>query len=133
MREIESLAGKPGIKGILIPTMWHDKPSYGHPSYDPVWAACAEAGLVVHTHSGEADMPSYNENMAQFMLEVAFWTHRTLWQLLLAGQVRPVPEPQVRAGRVRVVVGRRPPVQDRRDVRRHELEGEEDVVADQGH
>ena len=66
--------------------MWHDKPSYGHPSYDPVWAACAEAGLVVHTHSGEADMPSYNENMAQFMLEVAFWTHRALWQLLLAGK-----------------------------------------------
>ena len=91
VREIESLAGKPGIKGIMIPTMWHDKPSYGHQSYDPVWAACAEAGLVVHTHSGEADMASYNENMAQFMLEVAFWTHRPLWQLLLAGQVRPVP------------------------------------------
>jgi len=86
VREIESLAGKPGIKGILIPTMWHDKPSYGHSSYDPVWAACAEAGLVVHTHSGEADMASYNENMAQFMLEVAFWTHRALWQLLLAGK-----------------------------------------------
>ena len=54
-REIEALAGKPGIKGIMIPTMWHDQPSYGHASYDPVWAACAEAGLVVHTHSGEAD------------------------------------------------------------------------------
>src|SRR5262245_60945138 len=86
VREIESLAGKPGIRGILIPTMWHDKPSYGHASYDPVWAACAEAGLVVHTHSGEADMESYNDNMAQFMLEVAFWTHRALWQLLLAGK-----------------------------------------------
>ena len=70
----------------MIPTMWHDAPSYGHPSYDPVWAACAEAGLVVHTHSGEADTESYNENMAQYMLEVAFWTHRTLWQLLLAGK-----------------------------------------------
>jgi predicted TIM-barrel fold metal-dependent hydrolase len=31
-------------------------------------------------------MTSYNENMAQFMLEVAFWTHRPLWQLLLAGK-----------------------------------------------
>ena len=70
----------------MIPTMWHDQPSYGHASYDPVWAACAEAGLVVHTHSGEADTPAYNENMAQFMLEVAFWTHRALWQLLLAGK-----------------------------------------------
>jgi len=85
VREIEALAGKPGIKGIMIPTMWHDQPSYGHPCYDPIWAACADAGLVVHTHSGEADTPAYNDNMAQFMLEVAFWTHRALWQLLLSG------------------------------------------------
>ena len=86
VKEIEALAGKPGIKGIMIPTMWHDHPSYGHDSYDPVWAACAEAGLVVHTHSGEADSESYNDNMAQYMLEVAFWTHRPLWQLLLSGK-----------------------------------------------
>ena len=70
----------------MIPTMWHDHPSYGHESYDPVWAACAETGLVVHTHSGEADSESYNDNMAQYMLEVAFWTHRPLWQLLLSGK-----------------------------------------------
>jgi len=86
VREIEALAGKPGIKGIMVPTMWHDKPSYGHPSYDPVWAACAEAGLVVHTHSGEGDWDSYNDNIAQFILEVPFWTHRILWQLLLSGK-----------------------------------------------
>ncbi len=85
VREIESLAGKPGIKGVMIPTMWHDHPSYGHPSYEPIWAACAEAGLVVHTHSGEGDWPAYNENLAQFVLEVPFWTHRPLWQLLLSG------------------------------------------------
>jgi predicted TIM-barrel fold metal-dependent hydrolase len=114
VKEIEALAGKPGSRGIMIPTMWHDQPSYGHPSYDPVWAACAEAGLVVHTHSGEADSDSYNDNMAQFMLEVAFWTHRTLWQLLLAGKFDQFPNLKVRAGRVRVVVAGRPPVQDRR-------------------
>ena len=86
VREIHQLADKPGVKGIMIPTMWHDKPSYGSEHYDPIWAACAEAGLVVHTHSGEADTPAYNENMAQFMLEVPFWTHRPLWQLLLSGK-----------------------------------------------
>jgi predicted TIM-barrel fold metal-dependent hydrolase len=85
VREIESLAGRPGIKGIMIPTMWHGHPPYGDRHYDPVWAACAEAGLVVHTHSGEADFPSYGENVAQYMLEVPFWTHRALWQLLLSG------------------------------------------------
>jgi len=85
VREIRSLAGSPGIRGVMIPTMWHDHPSYGHESYEPVWAACAEAGLVVHTHSGEGDWPSYNDNLAQFVLEVPFWTHRPLWQLLLSG------------------------------------------------
>lgn len=85
VREIEALADTPGIRGVMIPTMWHDKPSYGHPQYEPVWAACAEAGLVVHTHSGEGDWPAYNENLAQFVLEVPFWTHRPLWQLLLSG------------------------------------------------
>lgn len=85
LEEVKWLAGRPGIRGIMIPTMWHDNPSYGHPVYDPVWAAAAEAGLVVHTHSGEGDWPSYNDNLAQFVLEVPFWTHRPLWQLLLSG------------------------------------------------
>ena len=84
-REVESLAGKPGVRGIMVPTMWHDNPSYGSGHYDKVWAACAEAGLVVHTHSGEADFPSYGDNVAQYVLEVPFWTHRALWQLLLSG------------------------------------------------
>lgn len=86
VREIEALAGQPGIKGIMVPTMWHEHPSYGHPSYNPVWEACADAGLVVHTHSGEGDFDSYNDNIAQFILEVPFWTHRILWQLLLSGK-----------------------------------------------
>jgi len=66
--------------------MWHDAESYGHEKYDPIWQACHETGLVVHTHSGEADAEAYNENMAQYMLEVAFWTHRPLWQFLLSGK-----------------------------------------------
>ncbi len=86
VREVEQLAGKPGIKGIMVPTMWHDNPSYGTNHYDAVWEACADAGLVVHTHSGEADFPSYGENVVQYILEVPFWTHRALWQLMLSGK-----------------------------------------------
>jgi predicted TIM-barrel fold metal-dependent hydrolase len=86
VKEIEMLAGKPGIKGIMIPTMWHDHPPYGSDHYDKVWAACAEAGLVVHTHSGEADFDAYGENVVQYVLEVPFWTHRALWQLMLSGK-----------------------------------------------
>ena len=92
VREVESLAGTPGIRGVMVPTMWHDKPSYGHPSYDPFWEACADARLVVHTHSGEGDWDSYNDNLAQFVLEVPFWTHRILWQLLLSGKFDRFPE-----------------------------------------
>ncbi|MBK6668313.1 MAG: amidohydrolase [Actinobacteria bacterium] len=92
LAEIAWLAGRPGIRGVMVPTMWHDKPSYGHPMYDPIWAACADAGLVVHTHSGEGDWASYNENLAQFVLEVPFWTHRILWQLLLSGKFDRFPD-----------------------------------------
>ena len=91
VREVEALADKPGIKGIMIPTMWHDQPSYGHESYDPVWAACAEAGLVVHTHSGEADTEAYNDNMAQFMLEVAVLDPPPAVAAAAVGRVRPAP------------------------------------------
>jgi len=86
VREIESLAGKPGIRGIMVPTMWHGFPAYGTDHYDAVWAACAEAGLVVHTHSGEADFSSYGDNVAMYISEVPFWTHRMLWQLLFSGK-----------------------------------------------
>ena len=43
--EIEWLADKPGIRGIMIPTMWRDHTPYNDPSYDPVWAACQAAEL----------------------------------------------------------------------------------------
>ncbi len=86
VKEVESLAGKPGIKGVMIPTMWHGFPAYGTDHYDRFWAACADTGLVVHTHSGEADFPSYGENVAMYVAEVPFWTHRALWQLLFSGK-----------------------------------------------
>ncbi len=83
--EIEWLADKPGIRGIMIPTLWHGFPPYSSDHYDRVWAACQEAGLVVHTHSGEADFEAYGDNVAIYVNEVPFWTHRTLWHLLLSG------------------------------------------------
>ena len=86
VREIESLAGRPGIHGVMIPTMWHGFAPYGSDHYDKVWAACAATGLVVHTHSGEADFGAYGENVAMYVSEVPFWTHRPLWQLLFSGK-----------------------------------------------
>ena len=37
---------------MLIPTRWFDDAAYHDPRYDPVWSACEEAELVLHTHSG---------------------------------------------------------------------------------
>jgi len=83
--EIERLAGTPGIRGIMIPTMWHHWLPYNSPAYDPVWAACQDAGFVVHTHSGEAPRDEYGDNIGVYLAEVVWWAARPLWHLLFSG------------------------------------------------
>ena len=83
--EIEWLAGQPGIRGIMVPTMWHDLQPYNHPDYDPVWAACQEVGFPVHTHSGEAPQDEYNDNIGIYLAEVVWWAARPMWHLLFSG------------------------------------------------
>lgn len=83
--EIEWVAQQPGIRGIMIPTMWHDRVPYNNPAYDPVWAACQAHNLVVHTHSGEAPREEYNEEIGIYLAEVVWWTHRPIAHLLFSG------------------------------------------------
>ena len=83
--EIEWLAGQPGIRGVMVPTMWRDHLPYNHPAYDPVWAACQAAGLPVHTHSGDAPQEEYNDNIGVYLAEVAWWSARPMWHLLFSG------------------------------------------------
>jgi predicted TIM-barrel fold metal-dependent hydrolase len=83
--EIEWLAGTPGIRGIMIPTMWRDRTPYNDPVYDPVWAACEAAQLPVHVHSGEAPREEMNEFIGIYLAEVVFWTHRPIAHLLFSG------------------------------------------------
>jgi predicted TIM-barrel fold metal-dependent hydrolase len=85
VEEIEWVAQFPGIRGIMIPTMWHDRLPYNDRAYDPVWAACAEAGFVVHTHSGEAAKHEYNDHIGIYLAEVIWWTARPIWHLLFSG------------------------------------------------
>ncbi len=85
VEEIEWLAGHPGIRGVMIPTMWRDHPPYNHPQYDPVWAACQAAHLPVHTHSGEAPQEEYNGNIGIYLAEAAWWPARPMWHLLFSG------------------------------------------------
>jgi len=65
--------------------MWRARTPYNDASYDPVWAACAEAGLPVHTHSGEAPMEEYGPNMGAYLAEVVWWAARPMWHLLFSG------------------------------------------------
>jgi len=85
VKEIEWLAEQPGIRGIMVPTMWRSKTPYNDPSYDPVWAACAAANLPVHTHSGEAPFEEYGENTGVYLAEVVWWAARPAWHLLFSG------------------------------------------------
>lgn len=85
VKEIEWLAQQPGIRGIMIPTMWRDRTPYNDASYDPVWAACAAANLPVHVHSGEAPREEYGNHIGIYLAEVVFWTHRPIAHLLFSG------------------------------------------------
>ena len=83
--EIEWLAEHPGIRGVMIPTMWRDHPPYNDAVYEPVWAACEAANLPVHTHSGEAPKEEYNDHIGIYLAEVVWWTHRPIAHLLFSG------------------------------------------------
>lgn len=76
-----------GLKGILIPNMHGDYPSYNHPRYYPVWELCQELGMVVHTHSGAT--PDYDMDlpgaMGIYLVEFAWWTARPIWELIFGG------------------------------------------------
>jgi predicted TIM-barrel fold metal-dependent hydrolase len=80
-------AAEHGLKGVMIPTRWFDKPAYHEPAYDPVWAACTETGMVLHTHSGAgpsdfADGPGF---ISIYAAEAWWWAARPLWVFILSG------------------------------------------------
>ncbi len=105
--EIEWLATQSGIRGIMVPTMWHDRVPYNHPHYDPVWAACQDAAFPVHTHSGEAPQDEYNENIGIYLAEVVWWAARPAWHLLFSGAFERFPRLEVRRDRGGRLLGRR--------------------------
>jgi predicted TIM-barrel fold metal-dependent hydrolase len=76
-----------GLKGVMIPTRWFDKPAYLDPGYEPVWAALEETGRVLHTHSGAgpADYDLGPGFMGIYAAEAWWWAARPLWVLILSG------------------------------------------------
>lgn len=81
-------AAEHGLRGgIMIPTKWGSKPSYNDPVYYPVWEACADAGMPVHTHSGVGpDDYGFTPGLISiYASESFFWAARPLWALVLGG------------------------------------------------
>ena len=72
--------------GIALPNGTNGQPLYNHPRYEPLWAACAELAMPVHTHSGWT--PNYGNHpgsLGIFLQEISWWAHRALWLLIWSG------------------------------------------------
>lgn len=72
--------------GVLLPTSTGDHPFYHHPRYEPLWAACAELGVPIHSHSGWS--PDYGDvpaATAMYISEVDMWAHRPFAALVWSG------------------------------------------------
>jgi predicted TIM-barrel fold metal-dependent hydrolase len=90
-------SAREGLRGVLLThaeislPLWHD------PCYDPLWRACTELGLVVHTHAGrfpEIYGPGPAGRLVG-MYEGMFFTHRPLWLMVLGGVFTRFPELQL--------------------------------------
>ena len=86
LTEIRRIAND-GFRAMMIPTLWGSQPAYNDPRYEPIWAACADLGIVVHVHSGGAsrDIISPPGLVAIYATEAWWWAARPLWALLWSG------------------------------------------------
>ncbi len=97
VKDIEAIA-RAGLRGgVLLPLVPPDctwiKPLH-HPSWDKVYAAIQDHGLVMNQHSG-AGLPDYGEGAAaeaMWMSEVTFYCQSGFRQLLLGGAYERFPK-----------------------------------------
>ncbi len=89
VRDVEWIAANGLTGGVLLPGL---PPGCGidpihSPAYDPVWRACQEHGVVLNVHGGSGSPLDgfFPATLALFALEAAFYAHRPLWSLVLAG------------------------------------------------
>jgi len=78
-----------GLKGVMLPLVYYniDEPFVNDPRYDPLWAACAELEMPVHTHNGGGS-PYYGtgpDAPILFGIECTLWPHRPLWFMTMSG------------------------------------------------
>ena len=76
--------------GILLPGgaagIGSLPPAYHDPRYEPLWAACADQEMPVHTHSGwTPDFGGHPGALGIFLSEILYWAHRPFWFMIWAG------------------------------------------------
>jgi predicted TIM-barrel fold metal-dependent hydrolase len=90
-------SAREGLRGVLLTHSELDLPLWHHGRYDPLWRACTELGLPVHTHAGR--FPDiYGQGPAARlvgMYEGMFFAHRPLWLMTLGGVFTRHPELQL--------------------------------------
>jgi predicted TIM-barrel fold metal-dependent hydrolase len=78
--------------GVLIPSVPLDDaltPPLYAPDYEPLWSACEELGVIVHSHGGFMSsawgVDKYPAAGAVYIYEGSSFTHRSLSHLILSG------------------------------------------------
>ena len=86
VKEITWLRENGVFGGILLPGGTGDNPPYHHPRYEPIWAACADLAMPIHTHSGwTPNFGNHRGSLGIWLHEITFWAHRPLWFLIWSG------------------------------------------------
>jgi predicted TIM-barrel fold metal-dependent hydrolase len=97
--EIRWAAATGVVAGVMLPAVPpnHVVAPYFHERYDPLWAACVEAGLPVHQHQGTGSPdvdPDVPVSRTIFFTELDHWTRRTMHHLVVGGVFERHPELQ---------------------------------------
>jgi predicted TIM-barrel fold metal-dependent hydrolase len=77
-----------GLGGIMMPALNPGGVNFFDPVLDPVWAAVQDVGLPISQHGG-AGLPGYSApgfaSILTISVENAFYSNRSLWQLIAGG------------------------------------------------
>ena len=75
--------------GILLPSLppGHDLPGLWEPAWEPLWDLCEELGVPVNIHGG-GGLPDYGDSevaRAMMLVELPWFSHRSMWHLIFGG------------------------------------------------
>ncbi len=85
--------------GILLPSLPPGSalPPLWDPAYEPLWDLCEELGVVVNIHGG-GGIPDYGDAevaRAIMLVELPWFSHRSVWHLIFGGVFERHPDLQV--------------------------------------